>query len=139
MKLYEGKRVGGVASVTVDYRPIDACTDIKNHSPSGLEWGYSGSGCAQTALAIVSDHLEVKKTTCTCGYNKTVKPYEVHHEVECEMGRRLEILFRNYQRFKELFVVRFDQKGWALREEEVRLCLIELENEHRTREKLSGR
>ena len=139
MKLYEGKRLGGTPSVTVDGRPIDPCTDIKNHSPSGLEWGYTGSGCAQTALAIVSDHLEIKAASCTCGNIKFAKRFEVHHEIECEMGRRLEILFRTYQRFKELFVARFADKGWTLREEEVRLCLLELENEQKVRERLKGK
>lgn len=138
VKLYEGKREGGAPYVTVDGHPIDVCTDIKNHSPSGLEWGYIGSGCAQTALAIVSDHLEVKIAACTCCYSKRAKLYEIRHEVECKLGGRLEILFRTYQRFKELFVARFEEKGWALREEEVRLCILELENEHKAREKLRG-
>ena len=26
---------------------------IRNHSPDGFSWGYSGSGCSQLALAIV--------------------------------------------------------------------------------------
>jgi len=138
MKLYEGRRVGGVASVTVDRLAIDPCTDIKSHSPSGLEWGYGGSGPAQLALAIVADHLEIKKAACSCAYSRSVKLYDVHHEVECELGRRLEVLFRNYQRFKELFVSRFDQKGWTLNENEVRLCILELENEHKARERLKG-
>jgi len=28
-----------------------------NHSPTGFEWGYDGSGLAQLALAILADHL----------------------------------------------------------------------------------
>ena len=28
-----------------------------NHSPTGYEWGYGGSGPAQLALAILADHL----------------------------------------------------------------------------------
>jgi hypothetical protein len=30
---------------------------LRNHSPTGLEWGYCGSGPAQLALAILADHL----------------------------------------------------------------------------------
>jgi hypothetical protein len=26
-----------------------------NHSPTGFQWGYSGSGCAQLALALLID------------------------------------------------------------------------------------
>ena len=29
--------------------------DLANHSPSGFEWGYGGSGPSQTALAILAD------------------------------------------------------------------------------------
>jgi hypothetical protein len=31
--------------------------DLDNHSPTGFEWGYSGSGPAQLALAILADAL----------------------------------------------------------------------------------
>jgi hypothetical protein len=31
--------------------------DLCNHSPTGLSWGYGGSGPAQTALAILADFL----------------------------------------------------------------------------------
>jgi hypothetical protein len=31
--------------------------DIDNHSPTGFEWGYAGSGPAQLALAILADAL----------------------------------------------------------------------------------
>src|SRR5262245_52035317 len=31
--------------------------DLFNHSPTGFEWGYGGSGPAQLALAILADHL----------------------------------------------------------------------------------
>ncbi len=31
--------------------------DLWNHSPTGLDWGYSGSGPAQCALALLADHL----------------------------------------------------------------------------------
>jgi hypothetical protein len=31
--------------------------DLFNHSPTGLEWGYGGSGPAQLALALLADAL----------------------------------------------------------------------------------
>jgi hypothetical protein len=31
--------------------------DLYNHSPDGFEWGYSGSGPAQLALALLAHHL----------------------------------------------------------------------------------
>lgn len=36
---------------------IDHRLDLVNHSPTGLAWGYGGSGPAQCALAILADHL----------------------------------------------------------------------------------
>lgn len=36
---------------------IDPRLDLWPHSPTGLNWGYAGSGPAQTALAILADHF----------------------------------------------------------------------------------
>lgn len=57
MKTYEGRREGYAVIVTVDGRPLDPRLDLYNHSPTGFEWGYAGSGPAQLALAILADHL----------------------------------------------------------------------------------
>jgi hypothetical protein len=35
--------------------PLDPRNDLRNHSPDGLECGYSGSGPAQLALAMLAD------------------------------------------------------------------------------------
>lgn len=35
--------------------PIRERQDLDNHSPTGFAWGYSGSGPAQLALAILAD------------------------------------------------------------------------------------
>jgi hypothetical protein len=37
--------------------PLDPRLDLWNHSPTGFEWGYCGSGPAQLALAILADFL----------------------------------------------------------------------------------
>lgn len=55
---YEGHRIGGKCVVTRDGKEIDLRLDLWNHSPTGFEWGYGGSGPAQTALAILADYLE---------------------------------------------------------------------------------
>ena len=39
----------------VDGRPLSPRTDLYNHSPTGFEFGYAGSGPAQLALAILAD------------------------------------------------------------------------------------
>lgn len=38
-------------------QPLDLRLDLRNHSPTGFAWGYSGSGPAQLALAILCHAL----------------------------------------------------------------------------------
>src|SRR4051812_8149804 len=61
-KRYVGNRTAdGAAVVIVDEsgeRPLDPRLDVRNHSPTGFEWGYAGSGPAQLALAICIDALD---------------------------------------------------------------------------------
>lgn len=37
---------------------LDPRLDLANHSPTGLSWGYVGSGPAQLSLALLADALE---------------------------------------------------------------------------------
>ena len=59
MKIYRGIREKSGASVTVNngdaISTLDPRLDLRNHSPTGFEWGYGGSGPAQLALAILAD------------------------------------------------------------------------------------
>jgi Family of unknown function (DUF6166) len=57
VKVYKGMRQGCVAAVTVNGRPLNPRLDLWNHSPTGFEWGYGGSGPAQLAVAILADYL----------------------------------------------------------------------------------
>jgi len=57
VKRYEGRREGHAVEVTVDGLPLNPRLDLWNHSPTGFEWGYGGSGPAQLALALLADHL----------------------------------------------------------------------------------
>ena len=41
----------------MDGRRLNPRLDLWNHSPTGFEWGYAGSGPAQLALAILTDHF----------------------------------------------------------------------------------
>lgn len=64
MKTYIGRRMENGTMVTVDGapgqrlpRPLPPRFDLRNHAPDGFEWGYSGSGPAQLALALCADVL----------------------------------------------------------------------------------
>ena len=82
MKRYEGRREGYAVIVTVDGRRLNPRLDLWNHSPTGFEWGYCGSGPAQLALAILANH---------CGNDK--QAFNFHHRfkwaVVAELPRRL--------------------------------------------------
>lgn len=55
--IYAGERDHDGAHVTVNNRPLPLkpSLHVYNHSPTGFEWGYGGSGPAQLALAILLD------------------------------------------------------------------------------------
>jgi hypothetical protein len=67
MKTYQGVRMAdGTAIVRVAeklaedavvLRSLALRLDLANHSPTGFEWGYGGSGPAQLAVAILADVL----------------------------------------------------------------------------------
>lgn len=94
MKHYEGIREGYAVMVTANNRPLNPRLDLWNHSPTGFEWGYGGSGPAQLALALLADHLGSD--------NEAVS---LHHA------------------FKSAVVAQFPGKGWTLTTEQIRETL----------------
>jgi hypothetical protein len=56
MKTYRGHRGPAGCVVTVDGQTLRLRLDLRNHSPTGFEWGYGGWP-AQLALAILADAL----------------------------------------------------------------------------------
>lgn len=61
LRTYYGDRTGGHVTVRVrtakGMHKLRARLDLFNHSPTGFEWGYGGSGPAQLALSILADAL----------------------------------------------------------------------------------
>ena len=101
MKRYEGKRHGHTVTVTVDRRRLNPRFDLWNHSPTGFEWGYGGSGPAQLALAILADHFGNDEQALNC-----------------------------YQRFKWAVIAELPYRVWTLTSvqiDEVLRSLMELE------------
>lgn len=90
MKSYSGRREGHAVIVTVDGRPLNPRLDLWNHSPTGFEWGYCGSGPAQLALALLADHLG-----------------------DDEQALNL------YQRFKWAVIAELPRKPWTLTSREI--------------------
>jgi Family of unknown function (DUF6166) len=106
MKLYHGSRTEHGAAVIVEedgeFRALDPRHDLRCHSPTGYEWGYSGSGPAQLALALAADVLQDDE-----------KAQDV------------------YQRLKFKLIGGLPDQGWILTEERLRttIAAIELERD----------
>lgn len=81
-------------------RPLDPRLDLRSHSPTGLEWGYAGSGPAQLALALAADALG-------------------------DDGRALAV----YQGLKLRLVGRLPGDGWSLTDGKVCEIITQLEEE----------
>ena len=72
MKIYVGERTENgvhISVVQLQLPPkitftksldIRSSLEIINHSPTGFEWGYAGSGPAQLALAILLDCVGIR-------------------------------------------------------------------------------
>jgi hypothetical protein len=109
-KVYSGVRdpnelsTAGDCIVYVDgvkLRP-DASQRVRNHSPTGFNWGYSGSGPAQLALAILLDHF----------------------------GGDKERAQRHYQTFKFKIVAGWPQdNGWVITSNDIDRFIAEQEKE----------
>ncbi len=76
-------------------------TDLVNHSPTGFEWGYPGSGPAQLALAILAWH-------CGSDENRAI---------------------RLHQHFKQRVVADLGHDEWTLTGRQVEAALQAIETE----------
>lgn len=56
----------GDCVVVYNGKPLPPRTDLRNHSPAGFNWGYSGSGPAQLALAMLSAVLGDDDAALAC-------------------------------------------------------------------------
>ena len=55
MKAYTGIRTPyGALVTTPEGHSLPLRLDLRDHSPTGFEWGYEGSGPAQLALALIA-------------------------------------------------------------------------------------
>lgn len=95
MRVYKGRRTPDGCVVTVHDgetrgKALRPRLGLRNHSPTGFEWGYGGSGPAQLALALLADCLG-------------------------DDDRALDL----YQAFKFAVVGKLEQEGWTLTEQSI--------------------
>jgi hypothetical protein len=79
--------------------------DLANHSPTGFEWGYGGSGPAQLSLALLADALG-----------------------DGDLALQL------HQAFKWKVVTALDHEGWELTDEHIRAVVAALPNRRERQE-----
>ena len=83
-------------------KPLNPRRTLRNHSPTGFEWGYGGSGPAQLALAILAEHLGDDHAA-----------------------------LRLYQAFKWSCISQIRDANWSLSSEEIDNCLARCRNSNR--------
>lgn len=124
---YVGKVDGnGKTRVNVLFENAPGCRlplrlDLWNHSPTGFNWGYGGSGPAQLALAILAFHFNNNKDfaeeTCVA---KKIKYPNYYNTV----GDGLAVLL--HQQFKFAVIAHLDQgKDWVLTTRQIRDWCLE--------------
>lgn len=134
-KLYRGygneNPAGGRLVTVVDGTSESPLLHIAWHSPSGMTWGYGGSGPADLALSLLVDALGDEVRCRTCGGSGSVMfdpeldeevPYLPDHDCEpmrcmdCQSGIRRGL---PYQEFKWGVVAKLPD-SWTLTVTEVR-------------------
>ena len=90
-------------------QPLNMRLDLWDHSPSGFEWGYGGSGPSQLALALAADALG-------------------------DGPRALAM----HQRLKFTLIGRLHRDCWTLTRDQVCEAVTRLEDERRTRKEESN-
>jgi hypothetical protein len=84
--------------VTSNGTPLEPRLDLWNHSPTGFECGYEGSGPAQLALALLADTLRDDRRA-----------------------------LRLHQEFKRAVVAALPRDSWTLTEGQIRQAVAALE------------
>ncbi len=98
-KAYVGIRVeDGLAVSILKGRVVTPLFHIEYHSPDGFEWGYAGSGPADTALAILADYFGEDPVQALQPSSKA---------------------FLLHQHFKDHFLVRVPKNSFVIKTQEI--------------------
>lgn len=103
---YFGDRASVIVMVKPEVEDAYALRHVVYHSPTGLAWGYGGSGPADLALSILADYFGESPTRTEL----------VRGKPEC---------WRYHQEFKWAFVAQFSDQGFFLESERIAAWLGE--------------
>jgi hypothetical protein len=98
---------------------------LRNHSPDGFSWGYSGSGPAQTALAIMVSHLADERHHADVMAALGMDGPPAAEDLD---GQELHVYLalRFYQRFKAKVIAAIPMNtDWELTEEQIAQAIID--------------
>jgi Family of unknown function (DUF6166) len=108
---YTGLRIRGICRIRrfdpggkVTTLRLEPSLKLRNHSPTGFEWGYGGSGPAQTALALLLDWT-----------------------------RDSDVASQLHQDFKFLIVGHFKHEGWHLTGQQISEAITHIRAERMKR------
>lgn len=114
MKTYYGKRcqLGATISIREEDGTTRSLRHLVLHSPTGMEWGYGGSGPADTALSILADHFGERPKNLELLRGRT------------HAGVVLKCLQR-YQDFKWAFIASAPKEGFEITAVQIDAWLLE--------------
>jgi len=127
MKVYSGSRDAKGNTVVIvietdgEARQLPLRLDLANHSPTGFEWGYGGSGPAQLALAIIADVINAPEG------HRPPEFFDEGKDAECR-HRAVKL----HQDFKWRFIAPLTKDQWNITERQVREFIAE-QAEHEAR------
>ena len=112
--IYQGKRTeNGVhityKNVNANYKPL---RHVAYHSPDGMSWGYSGSGCADLALSILAHHLG--EYWVTGAYLRRLT-----------LAKETPLCWTFHQDFKRHFIASLSGDAWEITSQEITEWLLQ--------------
>ena len=124
MKKYRGKRTQETVTVEVVRDDTHGRKHARNlrhipfHSPTGLSWGYEGSGPADLALAILVDYLKERPPRTGWLAGEKFARWSVHSTA-----------FKHHQYFKRDFITKFADE-WELTDTQIQAWLERKEKDN---------
>ncbi len=107
MKIYRATRDRDATMIWVEEEERkEALRHVVLHSPTGFEWGYGGSGPADTALSILADYFGERPTSSALAFGRLA---------DDPMPRCLEY----YQQFKWDFIAPAPREGFEISTEQI--------------------
>lgn len=105
----EGKRKAvGETAVIVNTSVLPLHLGLVNHSPSGFEWGYGGSGPSQLAFCILYEYYIMEK--------------KMHFEDALPLAKQY------YQQFKWAFISGIKEDRFVITGDQIERFLYETQN-----------